>query len=150
MYNYPHYKEHDIEKIIAFMKENPFAMIIGADKNGRLEATQIPLLIEKLNEKICLYGHMAKKSDHHTALMDNPNALVIFTGPQVYVSGSWYTGNPSQGSTWNYISIHARGKVQWMSEDELIKLMQKLSLYFEKGNMSSTTVYNNLPEDYKI
>jgi transcriptional regulator len=150
MYNYPHYKEHDLQKIIAFMKENPFAMIIGAGSNGRSEVTQIPLLIEEKNGKICLFGHMAKKSDHHSALIEKPDALVIFTGPQVYVSGSWYTGNPRQGSTWNYISIHARGKVKWMSEAELIDFMQRLSLYFEKGNQSSSTVYNNLPDDYKL
>ncbi len=148
MYNYPHYKEQDLEKIISFMRENPFAMILAVDKTGRIEATQVPVLVEEKEGKIFLSGHMAKKSDHHQALIENPDALVIFTGAHTYVSATWYTSNPNMGSTWNYIAIHARGKVKWMSESELAEMMQKLSLHFENGNQTSSTVYNNLPEDY--
>jgi len=148
MYDYPHYKENDVHKVIAFMKKNPFAMIIGSRKNGRLEATQIPLLVEEKEGKIFLQGHMARKSDHHQALMENPDALIIFTGAHTYVSATWYTTNPKMGSTWNYIAIHARGKVKWMSESGLKEMMQRLSLHFEKGDQSSSTVYNNLPDEY--
>jgi len=148
MYNYPHYKEKDIEKVIAFMKENPFAMIIAVNKDGRPEVTQLPLLVEVNEGKIFLSGHMARKSDHHQALIENPHALIIFTGPHVYVSATWYTSNPNIGSTWNYIAIHARGKMKWMTEQELTAMMQRLSLHFENGNQSSSTVYKNLPASY--
>ncbi|HRE39294.1 MAG TPA: FMN-binding negative transcriptional regulator, partial [Chitinophagaceae bacterium] len=79
---------------------------------------------------------------------ENPDALVIFTGPHVYVSGTWYTGNPQQASTWNYIAVHARGKVRWAKEEELIGILRRLSLHFENGNTASSTIYDNLPEEY--
>ena len=150
MYDYPHYKETDRSTILEFMRQHPFVTLIANGRNGRSEATQVPVLLDEQDGRIILSGHIARKSSHHDALVQNPEALVLFTGPHVYVSGTWYTGNLQQASTWNYISIHARGKVRWMKDDQLIQLLQRLSLYFERGNIDSTTVYNNLPDDYKL
>ncbi len=85
MYNYPHYKEGDKKKVIEFMKDHPFITLIGADKNGRIEASQIPVLIEEKEESIFICGHIAKKSDHHKAIEENPNVLALFTGAHTYV-----------------------------------------------------------------
>lgn len=148
MYNYPHYKEQDPEAVYRFMQDFPFVNLIGTNAAGRTELTQVPVLTEKRENKIFISGHIARKSTHHQALQDNPEALVIYTGPHCYVSGSWYTGNPYQGSTWNYISVHARGTVRWMREEEMTELLRRLSLHFENGNKSSTTYYDNLPAAY--
>ncbi len=148
MYNYPHYKEHDREKILDFMRQHPFVLLIAHDKNGRAEATQIPVLIEERDGKLFLQGHIARKMSHERALAENPDALVVFTGAHSYITGTWYTGNLQQASTWNYVSIHARGKVEWMDEEGLISFLKKFTLYFEKGNTTSTTIYDNLPEEY--
>jgi transcriptional regulator len=149
MYNYPHYKEQDKKKLIAFMQGHPFITLIGSDKNGRIEATQIPVLVEEKKGRLFIYGHIAKKSDHHRAFEENPNVLALFTGAHTYVSGSWYTGNPQQASTWNYVSIHARGQIKFLDEAALIELLKKLSLHFENYNGASSTIYDNLPVDYK-
>lgn len=148
MYNYPHYKEHDREKVIGFMRDHPFITLIGSDKNGRIEATQIPVLLDEKEGRIYLYGHIARKSDHHTAFEQHPEVLALFTGPHTYVSGSWYTGNPQQASTWNYISVHARGNITFLDEERLTELLKKLSLHFENYNTASSTVYDNLPAEY--
>ena len=148
MYNYPQYKEQDKEKVIDFMKQHPFVMLIGCDKNLRSVVTQIPVLIDERDGKIFITGHVAKKSDHERAFAANPDVLLVFTGPHIYVSGTWYAGNPQQASTWNYISIHARGQIKWMDEDQLIALLRKLSLHFENNNTASSTIYDNLPADY--
>ncbi|MBI3137532.1 MAG: FMN-binding negative transcriptional regulator [Sphingobacteriales bacterium] len=148
MYNYPHYKENDREKLLAFMHQYPFITLIGADAGGRVEATQVPVLIEEKEGKIFITGHIARKSSHHKALSENPQALLIFTGPHAYVSGSWYTGSPQQASTWNYISVHARGTIRWTEEVEMTGILKKLSLHFEQGNTASPTIYDNLPAAY--
>ena len=149
MYNYPHYKEQDREKIVEFMTSHPFITLIGCDSSGRIEATQIPVLIEEKGGKLFIRGHMAKKSDHHRAFEENSNALALFTGAHTYVSGTWYSGNPHQASTWNYISIHARGQVKFLDENSIIELLKKLSLDFENGNLQSSTIYDNLPVEYR-
>jgi transcriptional regulator len=149
MYDYPQYKEKDRNKVIEFMKQHPFATIIGVNSEGRTELTQVPVLVDNIGDEIIITGHIAKKTTHHKAFTDNGQVLVLFTSPHTYVSGAWYTGNPHQGSTWNYISIHARGKMEFGSEDELVGLLKRLSLHFENGDKSSSTVYDNLPADYK-
>jgi transcriptional regulator len=149
MYNYPHYKEQNKEKVIEFMRSHPFVTLIGYDRKGRIEATQIPVLVEETDEKIFIHGHMAKKSDHHRAFEENPNVLALFTGAHSYVSGTWYAGNPQQASTWNYISVHARGQIKFLEEAALVELLKKLSLHFEGNNKSSSTIYDNLPVEYK-
>lgn len=148
MYNYPHYKETDPQKVLEFMKQHPFVTIIGASASGRLEATQVPVLVGEKDGQIVISGHIACKTDHEKAFSENPEVLVIFTGAHTYVSGTYYTGNLQQASTWNYISIHARGRLRWMNEEDLRQMLKALTLHFENGNTSSTTIYDNLPSHY--
>ena len=72
MYDYPQYKENDREKLISFMREHPFATIIGADKTGRVELTQIPVMIKEEGDELILTGHIVRKSAHHKAFVENP------------------------------------------------------------------------------
>jgi len=148
MYSFPYYKVEDKEEVIAFMKAHPFITLLGTDNTGRMEATQVPVLVDVKDDKIFISGHIMRKTTHEKALIENPDALIIFTGAHTYVSATYYTTNPYQGSTWNYISIHARGKIRWMDEPGLINFMKKLTLHFENNNSSSSTVYDNLPEEY--
>ena len=149
MYDYPQYKEQEKQRVVEFMNDHPFITLIGCDNEKRIVATQIPVLVAQNGDKIIISGHIARKSDHHEAFEENPDVLALFTGPHTYVSGAWYAGNPQQASTWNYISVHARGQIRFLEEDALIELLKKLSLYFEKNNTTSSTVYDNLPAAYK-
>lgn len=147
MYNLSHFKEPDHAVVIEFMKQHPFAMLIG-NAEERSVATQIPLLFEERDGKMFLLGHMMRKQDHHTAFEKNPNVLVVFTGPHTYVSATWYK-NPQQASTWNYMSVHARGAISFLDEKGLEEALRKLTMHYEHQNKDSTTVFDNLPTDYR-
>lgn len=147
MYHFSYFKEKDKQAILDFMEENPFAFITGSYLSGAQVATQIPFLLEERNGELYLQGHIMRNTDHHKAFVENPNALLVFSGPSCYVSASWYS-NPQIGSTWNYMSVHIAGKVNFMSNEELVAFMRKLTLKFEKGNTESLTFYDNLPEPF--
>lgn len=147
MYNFSHFKEKDKQTLLDFIEENPFAFLTGSFLSGKQIATQIPMLLVEKDGELYLQGHMMKNTDHHKAFVENSNALLVFTGPNCYISASWYS-NPHMGSTWNYMSVHIEGKINFMSNEELVELMRKLTLKFEKGNTNSQTIYDNLPEDY--
>jgi transcriptional regulator len=147
MYNFSYFKEKDKQAILNFMEENLFAFVTGSFLSGKQVATQIPILLEEKNGELYLQGHIMRNTDHHKAFVENPNALLVFTGASCYVSASWYS-NPQIGSTWNYMSVHVAGKVNFMTHDELIAFMRKLTLKFEKGNTQSPTIYDNLPEQF--
>ncbi|MFY7734295.1 MAG: FMN-binding negative transcriptional regulator [Bacteroidia bacterium] len=147
MYNFPYFKEKDKQTILGFIEENPFAFLTGSYLSGQQVATQIPILLEERNGELFLQGHIMRNTDHHKAFVENPNALIVFTGPSCYVSASWYS-NPQIGSTWNYMSVHVSGQVNFMTNEALIAFMRKLTLKFEKGNKQSLTFYDNLPEQF--
>lgn len=147
MYNFSYFKEKDKQTILDFIEENPFAFMTGSYLSGAQVATQLPVLLEERNGELYLQGHVMRNTDHHKAFVENPNALLVFTGPSCYVSASWYS-NPQIGSTWNYMSVHVAGRVNFMSNEELIAFMRKLTLKFEKGNSQSLTFYDNLPKEF--
>ena len=64
-----------------------------------------------------------------------------------YVSASWYS-DPQMGSTWNYMSIHCYGRLEILSGERLLSIMQELTLKYEGGDSSSPTVIDNLPDSY--
>ncbi|RYZ31182.1 MAG: FMN-binding negative transcriptional regulator [Chitinophagaceae bacterium] len=147
MYNLPYFKEKDEQVILDFIHQHPFAFITGCDENSKPVATQIPVFIEKKGERLYMTGHMMKNTDHHKAFEKNPNALCVFTGAHSYVSASWYV-NQQQASTWNYMSVHAKGLLRFLDEQGLVEVLKKTSLHFENGNTASPTTYDNLPEEY--
>jgi transcriptional regulator len=147
MYHFSYFKEKDQQVILEFIENNPFAFLTGSFSSGKQVATQIPVLMEVRNGELYLQGHIMRNTDHHKALMENPQALLVFTGPSCYVSASWYS-NPQIGSTWNYMSVHVNGPINFMSPEELTQFMRKLTLKFEKGNTASQTFYDNLPADF--
>jgi transcriptional regulator len=147
MYSFSYFKEKDKQTILEFMEQHPFAFLTGGGAAGIPVATQLPLLIEERNGELFLQGHMMRNTDHHKAFVENLNALVVFTGPGTYVSASWYS-NPQIGSTWNYMSVHVKGQMRFLSPDELVQLMRRLTLKFEDGNTASLTIYDNLPASF--
>lgn len=147
MYNFSYFKERDKQKLLDFMEEYPFAFVTGSFLNGVQVATQIPLLFEERNGELIVQGHIMRNTDHHKAFVENSHALAVFTGHHCYVSATWYD-YPHIGSTWNYMSVHISGQVTFMSDDELVAFMRKLTLKFEKGNTESVTIFDNLPETF--
>ncbi len=147
MYDLPYYKENDPSVIREFIGNYPFAFLTGCDPENKPIATQVPVFIEQENGKSLLRGHIMKNADHHRAFLNNSNVLVVFTGHHTYVSGTWYS-NPRIASTWNYMSVHARGKIKFLDDDALAGVLQKTSLHFENFNKASTTVFDNLPAEF--
>lgn len=149
-----------------FMRDHPFIFLTGCDAKNKPVATQVPVFIDerdalpddtRLNDsvvqtverrKLFLTGHIMKQTDHHKAFEQNPNVLAVFTGPHTYVSATWYD-DPHQASTWNYMSVHAKGIIRFGNEEELVAVLKRLTLHYENNNVGSTTVFDNLPADYR-
>jgi len=147
MYNLPYFKEEDKEVVLKFMRDHPFVFLTGVNEENKPVATQVPVFIDEKDGKLFLTGHIMKSNDHHKAFEKNPNVLAVFTGPHVYVSGTWYS-NPQQASTWNYMSVHAKGTIRFGNEDDLIAILKRLTLHYENNNTASTTIFDNLPSEY--
>ena len=146
MYSLPYFKEQDQERVLEFIKQHPFAFLAGCDADGRPVATQIPLFIDERDGKLFLSGHMMKNTDHQKAFMQNNNVLAVFTGANTYVSASWYE-DKQQGSTWNYISVHAKGQLRFLDETALLSVLKRTTNHFE-NNPHSGANFDDLPSEY--
>jgi transcriptional regulator len=129
MYKVPYFTEEDEEKVYAFMVENPFAIVTGFGEDTPV-ATHVPLIINKENKSITLTGHLKKETDHHKAFSKNKNVLVIFSGPNCYVSASWYS-QKTVASTWNYIAVHAKGEIEFVNEEITRDIIRELTNRYE-------------------
>jgi transcriptional regulator len=147
MYDLPYHKEKNEQVIKAFIAQYPFAFLAGSDAQNKPVATQVPVFIEEKDGQKILRGHIMKNTDHHKAFLHNKNVLVVFTGHHTYVSGTWYS-NPHTPSTWNFMSVHAKGIIRFLDDTALVDVLRMTSLHFENNNPQSTTIFDNLPSDY--
>jgi transcriptional regulator len=148
MYNLPYFKEKDQQEVLTFMRNHPFVFLTGCDAQNKPVVTQVPVFINEKGGKLFLTGHIMKQTDHHKAFEQNPNVLAVFTGPHTYISATWYD-DPHQASTWNYMSVHAKGIIRFGDGDALVAVLKRLTLHYENNNAASTTVFDNLPADYR-
>jgi transcriptional regulator len=146
MYKINYFTENDTQLVIDFIRENSFAMITANGENFPV-ATQIPLEVVEKDGKIFLGGHMMKKTDHHIAFEKNENVLVVFTGPHCYVSASWYA-NPQTASTWNYMAVHAKGKIKFTDEQGTYEAIKAVTNKYE--GTETIAAFNNMPKEYTM
>jgi transcriptional regulator len=144
MYNLPDFKETDRHRVLDFVRSHPFAFICGCDAGNKPVATQVPCFIEEKEGKLYLSGHIMKNTDHHKAFLHNPNILAVFTGAHTYVSASWYS-EPQTASTWNYMSVHAKGKLSFLDEAALLEVLKHTTNHFENDPHSPAN-FEHLPE----
>jgi transcriptional regulator len=146
MYSLPYFKEKDEQKVLAFIKAHPFAFICGCDAESKPIATQIPCFIEERDGVLYLSGHIMKHTDHHKAFEQNASVLAVFTGAHTYVSASLYS-NQHEASTWNYMSVHAKGRMRFLDEAALIAVLKHTTNHFE-NDANSPSNFENLSTEY--
>jgi len=146
MYQLPDFIETDQQKVLDFVKAHPFAFICGSDAMHHPVATQIPCFIEERAGRLYLSGHIMRNTDHHKAFEHNPAVLAVFTGAHTYVSASWYS-NPQTASTWNYMSVHAKGTIRFLDETALLEVLKHTTNHFE-NNPHSPANFEQLPPEY--
>ena len=145
MYKLPHFTENDPDKVIAFMKENAFAIVTGLGEQYPV-ATHIPLeVVVEDDGKIVLCGHVMKNSDHHKAFVKNSCVLVIFNGPHCYVSASWYN-NPQSASTWNYMTVHAKGNIVFTDDAGTYAAIKEVTNKYE--GTATAAAFDTMPKEY--
>jgi transcriptional regulator len=121
----------------AIVEAYPFGLLVTTDANG-LHATQTPIFFETDDpEEMRLVGHIARRNPQASGLAPGQQALVVFTGPHAYISGSWYRTKP-EVPTWNYVSAQVSGILEPLDEPEqnraiLEKTAQKLSANGDGG-----------------
>lgn len=125
---YRHEEEALLQEII---EKHSFAtMIITQDNHPNV--VHLPLLFDSLTRT--LKGHIARANPISRLDLSQPyECLVIFQGPDAYVSPSWYATKVETGKvvpTWNYIAVHVHGTLRLVQEAEWV--LQNVSMLSDK------------------
>lgn len=119
-----------------FVDATVFGILITGSEAGPV-ASHLPFLLDRAaGAHGTLYAHLGRANPHWRSL-DRQPALVVFAGPQHYVSPSWYASKARTGEvvpTWNYAAVHVRGPVSVHHDRaRLSALVHKLTDRMESG-----------------
>jgi transcriptional regulator len=106
----PRFNLMDPDDVRPFVHAVGTAQLVTVGDDGTPDATFLPVLWEGDR----LVGHLARANTHWRRIVDGSPALAIVTGPDAYVSPSWYATKAEHGKvvpTWNYSVVHLRGAV---------------------------------------
>ena len=147
MYLPAHFAQHDPAPLHALMREHPLATLVTLH-NGEATADHVPLEFDAATQT--LHGHVARANPlWRTAATQR--VLVVFSGPQAYISPSWY---PSKAAThkvvptWNYAVVHAHGKLSAVEDAPWVhRLVSRLTDHHEAAQPRPWAV-SDAPDDY--
>lgn len=147
MYIPTHFRIEDRRQVHDMISVCGLSNLVTTTLNG-LIATPLPLfLAEDEGEHGVLYGHVAKANPQWQAAPSG-EAMVIFMGPDAYVSPSWYATKRETGKvvpTWNYAAVHAYGPVEFFEDSErLLDVVTRLTNLRERSRAEPWAV-NDAP-----
>ncbi|HXM64732.1 MAG TPA: FMN-binding negative transcriptional regulator [Terriglobales bacterium] len=138
-------RQEDRAATLAFMKANPFAILVS-NVEGIPFATHLPLLIDEIGDRVVVQGHMAKANAHWKSMKEGEESLVIFHGPHAYISPGLYENRESV-PTWNYAAVHLYGEPTLFTDEESLRAtLHRMIDTFESSYMAQ---WSELSEQYR-
>jgi len=151
MYLPKHFGETDVAAMHALMRAHPLATVVHSGPQG-LSANHLPLhLVAEPAPSGCLQGHVARANPLWKEAASEAPVLVIFNGPEHYISPSTYATKGRDGRvvpTWNYVAVHAHGRLRVIDDPAWVAAqMQALTSTHEAGRAAPWSV-EDAPADY--
>lgn len=147
MYLPAHFAENRVEVLHALMREHPFATLASRAGDG-LVADHLPLQLSSDGTR--LLGHVARANPLWKAAAGQ-DVLVIFHGPQAYVSPSWYPSKHENGKavpTWNYVVVHASGRLTAIDDAQRLRALLEELVDRHEGKFAEPWQVSDAPPDY--
>jgi transcriptional regulator len=120
MYQPPAFREDHVEVQHQLIRAYPLGLLITAGPAGLL-ANLFPFLLDSEGtDKGTLRLHIARANPQWRELESVEECLVVFCGPQDYVTPSWYETKRETGKvvpTWNYVTVHVWGRPRVIHDD---------------------------------
>ena len=140
-----------LDELHGFIEASGPAHVVSTTPAG-LTASFVPLLLDADHGPYGrLVGHLARANHHWRDLAPGHESLAIFTGPDAYISPSWYATKAETGKvvpTWNYEVVHAAGDLIVHDDADWVgRLVRRLTERHEAG-MASPWSVDDAPADF--
>jgi transcriptional regulator len=143
-------KEERVFVLHKLMEDQPFASLITVGSSG-LFASHIPMVLEQNGAMGQLKGHISRANTQWRDYTPSVEALAIFSGPQHYITPTWYPEKQETGKvvpTWNYVVVHAYGHLKVIEDGEwLMAHLQRLTSIHEAESAIPWKI-SDAPADY--
>jgi len=150
MYLPKHFEETRVEVMHALMAAHPLGLLVTHGADG-LQANSIPFMVDpQPTPRGTLIAHVARANPLWREAADT-HVLIVFQGPQAYVSPGWYPSKAEHGKvvpTWNYIMVQARGRLRAIKDPAALHaLVSRLTATHEAAQARPWAV-DDAPRDY--
>jgi transcriptional regulator len=144
------FREQSTHVLHAFIRSHPLGLLISHGSTG-LIANLVPFVLRTGDGgRDVLQAHVARANPQWRELDGQP-VLVVFRGPDAYVSPSMYATKLETGKvvpTWNYAMVQARGMVRIREQAEwLAGQLQRLTTGLESSRRVPWSI-SDAPGDY--
>lgn len=138
MYAPPYANETRADVLREFVERHSFATLVHHARSG-YSATHLPILLDDTNDEASaapiegaqLTAHVARANDIWRRIERDPDVLLVFIGPNHYISPNWKSSGPSV-PTWNYAAVHLHCKAgAFFDRHRLLHQMDRLAERFE-------------------
>jgi transcriptional regulator len=153
MYLPTHFEETRPERLHALLRAHPLGLLITLDADGAPVANPIPFMLEPRGPLGTLVGHVARANPVWRSACEGaatPQALVVFQGPDGYISPSGYAAKAEHGKvvpTWNYAVVQARGPLTVLDDAAAHALVSRLTDHHESA-LPKPWAVGDAPEHY--
>jgi len=131
-----------------FMDEFAFVDLVTVSPSLRI--THIPVWLDRAAGAFgTIHGHISRQNPQSGTFDGKQTAVIVFRGPQGYISPTWYAKTDNVVPTWNFAVVHATGKLRPVEgHKELNELLAKLISKFESYEGTSYD-FSKIDDSYK-
>jgi transcriptional regulator len=143
----PRFNAVEDDEALRMVAEIGTAQLVTVGDDGLPDATFLPVL---LREGV-LIGHVARANSHWRRIVGGAPGLAVITGPDAYVSPSFYAAKADHGRvvpTWNYSAVHLRGPVRVHDDPEWVRGMVTSLTDHHEGPRAEPWAVTDAPEKY--
>lgn len=144
------FRQESLAELHEAIRRYPFASLITYSQSG-LEVNHIPFVLKEVDGKQLLQGHIARANPLWQNVDDQSEALVVFNGPNHYISPNYYPTKKATGKavpTWNYISVNVKGTLSYVHDSAwLYNMIDELTQEHELGRPEPWSI-KDAPENY--
>ncbi len=151
MYVPRYFDEPSVDVLHRLMRSRPLATLVTLSADG-LNANHIPLhLSVEANPYGVLRGHVARANPIWSDCVEVVDELAIFSGPEAYISPSWYPTKAETGKavpTWNYVVAHAYGRLRVIDDATWLRAQLDALTAHNEAAMPEPWQLADAPPDY--
>jgi transcriptional regulator len=151
MYLPAHFEETRPDVLHELIRSHPLGTLVTSGPDG-LNANHVPFEYDAHPAPLgTLRAHVARANPVWREFSSGVEPLVIFQGPQAYITPSWYQTKKETGKvvpTFNYIVVHAYGAMRAIEDTAWLRdFVGKLTDRFEAPR-SQPWAITDAPEDF--